>query len=99
MQTVHSSAEDSQALLHQTPPAATPMRPPVITRSYRGLFRTFASHPNEWFTVTPEGIAGGNLPDKRRNLLMAARIRRLRLRTSIQNGQLFAKLIVEAEVR
>jgi hypothetical protein len=99
MSYLESSGAEPQALTRQVPPVAIPMRPPTTTRSYRGLFATFALHPGEWFAVLPEGITGQSLSDKRRNLLFAARVRGLRLQTSIQDGQLFAKLVVDAAVR
>ena len=91
------SAAFPQAIIPQSPPIAVPARPSVIHRSYRPLFETFSSHPGKWFTVLPAGISGESLAGKRRNLLFAARSRGLRLQTSIQDNQIFARLVVDTE--
>jgi hypothetical protein len=95
--TVSFAADPTQVLIRATPPVAVPARPAIVKRSYRNLIATLASRPNEWFSVAPAGISGKDLTDKRRLLLQAARVRGLRLQTSLQNDHIYARIIVDSE--
>lgn len=79
--------------------------PPVIkrrricgenNRSYAALMDAVRDAAGQWLAVPLSEITGGTKVKKQVNILQAARIRRMRVQTSVQGESVYVRLIMDS---
>ena len=100
MSYLESTAAEPQVAFPCTPPNRVPGPLPNRTkRSYASLIEILLSRPGLWFQINPEALSGATLRNKRQSLTSAARLRNLTIQTSVQDGSIYARIVVHAEAR
>jgi hypothetical protein len=87
-------------MIKATPPVPPSRKRPSFRRSYMELFDTLRANHNTWIAVNPGDIAGESSSRKQTVLYLAAKLRRMKIETTHQNGLLYIRSIdVPAEAQ
>jgi hypothetical protein len=78
----------------QAAPPITPTRKKVtFRRDYSELFDALKSNLNQWQAVNAEDISGETPSRKQTTLYLAAKLRRMKIETTHQDGVLYVRTI------